>query len=283
MTSGKTSLFVIGTPIGNLEDISLRAMRVLEEADVVACEDTRKSGVLLKRHGIQSRRLVSYHKFNEAKRTAELLKLLRGGKSVALVCNAGTPGISDPGARLVRAAVENGIRVEVIPGPSAVTAALSVSCLPKEEFLFCGFIPSGATARRKKLFSMKDEPRTIVFFETANRLTKSLADMFEAFGERRIELARELTKIHEEVIRTSLSEAAATLREKPVKGEIVLIIEGAKGTTAFSSTDFKEQVRVLTEQLGISRSEAIKLVASAKGIKKQLVYREVAGHKKPKA
>ncbi len=283
MTSGKPSLFVIGTPIGNLEDISLRAMRVLDEADVVACEDTRKSGVLLKRHGIQSRRLVSYHKFNEAKRTAELLKLLRGGKSVALVCNAGTPGISDPGARLVRAAVENGIRVEVIPGPSAVTAALSISCLPKEEFLFCGFIPSRATARRKKLFSMKDEPRTMVFFETANRLTKSLADMLAAFGERRIELARELTKIHEEVIRTSLSEVAATLREKPVKGEIVLIVEGAKETTASSSTDFKEQVRILTEQLGISRSEAIKLVASAKGIKKQLVYREVAGHKKPKA
>ncbi len=276
-------LFVVGTPIGNLEDISLRAVRILREVDLVACEDTRKTRVLLKRHGIASARLVSYHKFNEAKRTAELVELFRRGKSVALVCNAGTPAISDPGERLVRAAVENGIRVEVIPGPCAVIASLSVSCLPKEEFVFCGFIPSRATARRKKFATMRDEPRTMVFFETANRLSKSLADMFAAFGERRIEIARELTKIHEEVIRASLSETAAVFQEKAVKGEIVLIVEGAKKKTASLPTDLKEKVRVLTEQLGISRSEAVKLVASAAGVKKQSLYREVAREKKPES
>lgn len=283
MTSQKPVLFVVGTPIGNLEDISLRAIRILKEVDLVACEDTRKTRVLLKRHGVPSARLVSYHKFNEAKRTEELIEFFRRGKSVALVCNAGTPGISDPGGRLVRAAVKNGVRVEVIPGPSAITAALSISSLPKNEFVFCGFIPSRATARRKKFVAMRDEPRTMVFFETANRLSKSLADMFAAFGERRIEIARELTKIHEEVIRTSLSEAAAILQEKAVKGEIVLIVEGAKKKSASLPGDLRKHVQALTEQLGISRSEAIKLVASAAGVKKQFLYREVARGKKPKA
>ena len=198
-------LFVVGTPIGNLEDVSLRAIRVLGEADVIACEDTRKTRILLVRHGVKGPRLVSYHKFNEAKRSPELLERLREGESVALVTNAGTPAISDPGERLIRAAVEAGIRVEVIPGPSAITAALSLSCLPKEEFLFCGFIPSREVARNKRFEELKDERRTLVFFETASRLTKSLADMFEIFGERKSEIARELTKIHEEVIRTSLS------------------------------------------------------------------------------
>ena len=156
MSSGRPILFVVGTPIGNLEDISLRAIRILKEADLIACEDTRKTRLLLNRHGIPSARLISYHKFNEAKRTEELLRLFGQGKSVALVCNAGTPGISDPGARLVQAAVEKGIRVEVVPGPSAITAALSVSCLARDEFLFCGFIPSRSATRRKKFVSMSD-------------------------------------------------------------------------------------------------------------------------------
>jgi len=248
--TGEAVLFVVATPIGNLEDTSLRAIRILKGVDFIACEDTRKTRFLLTRHGITPSHLVSYHKFNEAKRTVELLEALRLGKSVALVSNAGTPGISDPGARLVQAAVENEVRVEVIPGPSAITAALSVSCLPKEEFVFCGFIPRRETARRKKFAGMKDEERTMVFFETANRLAKSLADMEAAFGDRKVEIARELTKIHEEVIRTSLSEAMARLQEKRVKGEIVLIVEGAR--------------------------EAI---ASATGVEKRNLYRELAREK----
>jgi len=285
MTSEKPVLFVVGTPIGNLEDISLRAIRILKEVDLIACEDTRKTRVLLKRHGIASARLVSYHKFNEAKRTEELIELLRRGKSVALVCNAGTPCISDPGARLVRGAVEGGIRVEVIPGASAITAALSVSCLPKDEFLFCGFVPSRVAARKKKFLSMKEEPRTMVFFETANRLLKSLADMFAAFGERKIEIARELTKIHEEVIRTCLSGAAGALASPTggVKGEIVLIVEGARKKSAPLPDDVGKRVRVLAEQLGISTSEAVRLLASVTGVKRQKLYREIAEEKEPEA
>jgi 16S rRNA (cytidine1402-2'-O)-methyltransferase len=261
-------LYVVATPIGNLEDITLRAIRVLSEADVVACEDTRKTRVLLERHGIPPTRLVSFHKFNEAKRTA-------------LVCNAGTPGISDPGARLVQAAVENGIRVEVVPGPSAITAALSLSCLTHEEFVFCGFLPPRSTTRRKVFFKSKNEPRTLVFFETANRLCDSLADMLEVLGDRRIEIARELTKVHEEVIRTSLSSAASDLRDKTIKGEIVLIIEGAKEPPSAPASDLNEEVHSAIKQLGISRSEAAKLIASARGIRKQDVYRALARKDKP--
>ncbi len=276
MTPTKPILFVIGTPIGNLEDISLRALRIFKEADIIACEDTRKTRLLLERHGISPPRLISYHKFNEAKRTVEFLALFQEGKSIALVCNAGTPGISDPGARLVQAAVENSVRVEVIPGPSAITAALSISCLPRDEFVFCGFLPSRSGTRKKKLMSMQNETRTMVFFETANRLAKSLAEMLTIFGERRIEIARELTKIHEEVIRTSLSQAEGLLSEKPLKGEIVLIVKGAKEVAASTPTDLKEHVRSLMEQSGLSLSETVKLVASAKGIKKQDIYRELS-------
>jgi 16S rRNA (cytidine1402-2'-O)-methyltransferase len=269
-------LYVVATPIGNLEDITLRAIRVLSEADIVASEDTRKTRILLDRHGIPPTRLVSFHKFNEAKRTAELIQRLREGTSVALVCNAGTPGISDPGPRLVQAAVENGIRVEVVPGPSSITAAVSVSCIPHEEFVFCGFLPPRSSARRKKFFSIKNEPRTLLFFETANRLGDSLKDMFEVLGDRRIEIARELTKVHEEVIRTSLASAASDLEDKTIKGEIVLIVEGAKEAVSATASDLGEEVRSVMKQLGISRSEAAKLVASARGIRKQDVYRALA-------
>jgi len=276
MSSAEPILYLVGTPIGNLEDISLRAIRILAETDLIACEDTRKTRVLLKRHAISSARLVSYHKFNEAKRTVELVQHFRKGESIALVCNAGTPGISDPGARLVQAAVKNGVRVEVVPGPSAITAALSISCLARDEFVFSGFIPPRSTTRRKKFITLKNEPRTLVFFETAIRLGKSLADMLAVFGDRKLEIARELTKIHEEVIRTSLSPALADLQKKPLKGEIVLIVEGAKETAASHVTDLRQEVKSLQEQLSISRSEAVKLVASARGLRKQDVYRELA-------
>ena len=281
MSSPTPVLYVVATPIGNLEDITLRAIRVLSEADIVACEDTRKTRVLLERHGIPPTRLVSFHKFNEAKRTVELIQRLRDGASVALVCNAGTPGISDPGARLVQAAVQDGIRVEVVPGPSATTAALSVSCLPHEEFVFCGFLPPRSTTRRKKFFTIKNEPRTLVFFETANRLGDSLADMLEVLGDRRIEIARELTKVHEEMIRTSLSSAASDLRDKTIKGEIVLIVEGAKEPAPAPAEDLEKELHTAMKQLGISRSEAAKLIASARGIRKQDVYRALARKGEP--
>lgn len=281
MSSSFSVLYVVATPIGNLEDITLRAIRVLSGADIVACEDTRKTRFLLEKHGITPTRLVSFHKFNEAKRTAELIQRLRDGASVALVCNAGTPGISDPGARLVQAAVENGIRVEVVPGPSAITAALSTSCLPHEQFVFCGFLPPRSSTRRNKFLILKNQPRTLLFFETANRLDASLKDMFDVLGDRRIEIARELTKVHEEVIRTSLSSAASELKDKTIKGEIVLIVEGAKDTVSAPASDIGEEVRSVMKQLGISRSEAAKLVASARGIRKQDVYRALARKGKP--
>lgn len=276
MSCPSSVLYVVATPIGNLEDMTLRAIRILSEVDIIACEDTRKTRILLGRHGIAQPRLLSFHKFNEAKRTAELIQRLREGTSVALVCNAGTPGISDPGARLVQAAVANDIRVEVLPGPSAITAALSVSCLPHDEFAFCGFLPPRSSTRRKMLFAIKNEPRTLLFFETAHRLCSSLKDMFEVLGDRKVEIARELTKVHEEVIRTSLSRAGNDLSGRTIKGEIVLIAEGAKECVSESESDLGEEVRSVMKQLGISRSEAAKLVASARGIRKQDVYRALA-------
>jgi 16S rRNA (cytidine1402-2'-O)-methyltransferase len=279
MTSAAPILFVVGTPIGNLEDLSLRAVRILRETDIIACEDTRKTLILLRKHAISSKRLISCHKYNEAKRVDEFLRFLREGNSVALVSNAGMPGISDPGDRLLRAAVEAGIRVEVIPGPSSLTAALSVSLLPRDEFLFCGFIPSRPVARKKKFFTLRNEPRTMVFFETANRLDNSLADMSAVFGDRKVEIARELTKIHEEVIRTSLSQSPAVLRDKTIKGEIVLIVEGATATEELSPVGLGDEVRQLMEELRISKSEAVTLVASARGVRKQQIYRELTGRR----
>ena len=225
MTTMTGKLFVVGTPIGNLEDITFRAVRVLREADVVAAEDTRRTGVLLAHFEIR-KPLVSCHEFNEARRSAELLQRLRDGARVALVSDAGMPTLSDPGLRMVRAALEAGISVEIIPGPSAITAALAGSGLAAEPFLFYGFLPHKSAQRRKMLTELVPLPWTLVFFESPHRIVRSLSDLREVLGNRRVVLARELTKKFEEFMRGDLDGLLKMLENRTVKGEITLVIEG---------------------------------------------------------
>ncbi|HEV2763744.1 MAG TPA: 16S rRNA (cytidine(1402)-2'-O)-methyltransferase, partial [Pyrinomonadaceae bacterium] len=205
MTNRPGTLYLVATPIGNLEDITRRALRVLSEVDLVACEDTRHTRQLLERYGID-RPTVSYHEHNEQERAAELASRLAAGESVALVSDAGTPAVSDPGFRLVRACVEQGVAVVPVPGPSAFVAALVASGLPTDEFYFGGFLPARTHARRARLEEVRALRATLVFYETPHRLAHALADALELLGEREAAVARELTKLHEEIVRGRLSE-----------------------------------------------------------------------------
>jgi 16S rRNA (cytidine1402-2'-O)-methyltransferase len=270
------TLYVVATPIGNLEDISFRAVRILGEVDRIACEDTRQTRKLLDRHGI-SKPLVSYHEHNEQVRSGELLLELLAGKNIALVSDAGTPLIADPGYRLVQQAREQGIVVCPIPGPSAVLAALSASGLPTDSFLFQGFLPSKKAQRRKVLEDLKTSPATLVFFETPHRILETLQDIAETLGPRAVVLARELTKIHEEFLRGTPVELGETLgKRQSVKGEIVLMI-GKSQTREVDTTPLDAAVEKLV-QIGISRMDAIKTVARQRGLSKREVYKRLNEH-----
>lgn len=218
-------LYVVGTPIGNLEDITLRAVRVLGEVAAIACEDTRQTVKILNRYGIR-KPLISYFQPREGQRIPEILRLLEEGKDVALVSDAGTPGISDPGFPLIREALKKGVAVVPIPGPAAVTAALSAAGLPTHRFLFAGFPPPKATGLRKLLESLAREEATLVFYLPTRRLTEFLAAVLEVLGDRRVVVARELTKIHEEFLRGTASELAAALGSRTLKGEATVLVEG---------------------------------------------------------
>ena len=266
------SLFIISTPIGNLEDITLRAVRLLGEADVIACEDTRQTRKLLDHFGI-SKPMLSYHEHNEASRSAELIEKLIAGENVALVSDAGTPLISDPGYRLVAATIANGISVVPIPGPSAVMAALAAAGLPTDSFRFCGFLPPKTSQRRKLLEELKNESATLVFYEAPHRVLDALDDIAAAMGKRPVVIARELTKIHEEFLRGSAAEVRAQLAQRPVvRGEIVLLIGKAERAAPIDDTPVEEAVGAL-EQQGVSRMDAIKQVAKARGMSKRNCYR----------
>ncbi len=217
-------LFVVATPIGNLEDITLRALRTLESADLIAAEDTRHTRKLLSRHGITGKRLESFHDHNKEARTPSLLQRLREGESVALVTDSGTPGISDPGYYLVKRAIEGDLPVVPIPGPSAVTAALSCSGLPTDRFTFEGFLPVKAGRRLRRLEVLGEESRTVVLYESPHRIVKLLRELQEIMGERQVVVIRELTKIHEEKIRGTPGEIAEALAAKKPKGEFVVLI-----------------------------------------------------------
>jgi 16S rRNA (cytidine1402-2'-O)-methyltransferase len=219
-------LFVVGTPIGNLEDVTLRALRVLGEVAAIACEDTRQTLKILNRYGIR-KPLISYYQPREGQRVPEIIRLLREGRDVALVSDAGTPGISDPGFPLIRAALKEDIAVVPIPGPSAVTAALAASGLPTHRFCFAGFPPPKRSGLRKCLQSLSHEEATLIFFLPTRRIPEFLAAVGEVLGDRRVVVARELTKIHEEFLRGKASELAAALGGKILKGEATLLIEGA--------------------------------------------------------
>ncbi len=218
-------LFVVGTPIGNLEDITLRALRVLGEVAAVACEDTRQTIKLLNRYGIK-KPLISYFHPREGQRIPEIIRLLEGGGDVALVSDAGTPGISDPGFPLIREALKKGLEVVPIPGPSAVTAALSAAGLPTHRFLFAGFPPPKDAAVRRLLEGLAKEEATLVFYLPTRRLAEFLSAIGEVLGDRRVVVARELTKIHEEFLRGTASELSASFEERTPKGEATVLVEG---------------------------------------------------------
>ncbi|MDW7980369.1 MAG: 16S rRNA (cytidine(1402)-2'-O)-methyltransferase [Verrucomicrobiales bacterium] len=217
------TLYLVATPIGNLQDITLRALAVLKNCDFIAAEDTRRTGLLLKHFGI-TKPLLSYYKFNEARRARELIELLRTGKTVALVTDAGTPGISDPGQRVVEAAVAAGMRVEPVPGPCAFIAALTASGLPTDEVHFLGFLPRKPGQRRAKLESLRAIPGTLVLYEAPHRLDKLLTELCEVFPNRRVVLARELTKKFEEFLRGTPSELRELAGARRLKGEFVIVI-----------------------------------------------------------
>ena len=268
------TLFVVATPIGNLEDLSPRARQTLAEVDLVAAEDTRHTGRLLSHLGLKTRQF-SLHEHNEARASATLVEKLLAGKSVALVSDAGTPLVSDPGYRLVQAAHANAVRVVPVPGPSAVTAALSVSGLPTDRFAFEGFPPARAAARRKWLQVRAADPRTLLFFEAVHRIEATLADMAEIFGtDRGAFLGRELTKLHEECRRASLGELLGDLRDGsiPCKGEFVIAVHGAdEGAAATFDAD-----RLLAELVDVlPPKKAAAIAARVTGEKRNALYQRL--------
>jgi 16S rRNA (cytidine1402-2'-O)-methyltransferase len=243
---------------------------------LIATEDTRTARILLGRYEIK-KHLISYYDPQEETKSRGIVEKLKNGVKVALISESGTPGVSDPGFRLVRAAITAGIAVVPVPGPSSVLAALVVSGLPTNRFTFEGFLPARASARKKKLVSLRDDERTLIFFESPRRLLRTLEDIERALGPRRIAVARELTKKFEEVIRGTISEVRSRMAPGKVRGEVVLVVEGRQGPPAGSSSGLPlpEQVKALEKELGISRMEAIKLVAKTSGVGKSKVYRAV--------
>ena len=217
-------LFVVTTPIGNMQDITYRAIETLRDVDLIACEDTRRAGIFLKKIGIK-KRLISYYDQNEKRRVAQFVPMLRQGKNIALITNAGTPVISDPGYILVRECLKQSIRVVIVPGASAITGALAISGLPANRFVFEGFLPKKKGRRTKALAGLRDESRTIVLFESPSRITRLLEEILEYIGDRRITLCREMTKVHEEVIHGRVSEVAKQLGS--TKGEFTIVMEGS--------------------------------------------------------
>jgi 16S rRNA (cytidine1402-2'-O)-methyltransferase len=224
-TTNKGTLYLVSTPIGNLEDITIRALRVLGEVDLVAAEDTRRTRLLLQRHRI-SQQMTSYHDHNKESRARLLLQKLLAGKSVALTSDAGTPGISDPAFYLVRLAIEHGVPVVPVPGPTALISALIVSGLPPNRFAFEGFLPTKSGRRRARLKALVHEERTILFFESPHRLRRTLEDIMEVMGDRRAAVARELTKKFEEVVRGSVAQLLDHFEEKRIRGEVVIVLAG---------------------------------------------------------
>ena len=276
--TGGPSLYLVATPIGNLEDITLRALRVLKEVDLIACEDTRQTLKLLSHYGIQTR-LVSYHEHNEMTKAAELIVDLEGGAKIALVTDAGMPGISDPGFRLIALAIRHHVPVIPIPGASAFLAALVASGLPTDSFRFSGFLPSKAGQRRKLLESVKASPRTQVFYEAPHRLLDTLTDVVEVLGEdRHVVVAREVTKIHEEFLRGRAESVLKLLNSRgSVKGEITLLIAKAEDGAiqqVSETVSLGQRVRDIMKEDKSDEKTALKKVAKERGIGKSEAYRE---------
>ena len=272
-------LYLVATPIGNLDDITYRAIKVLGEVNLIACEDTRHTRKLLTHYGI-STRTISYHEHNERERAAELVKRLNAGESVAVVSDAGTPGISDPGFRLVQLAIENQVRIVPVPGPSAMVNAIIASGLPTDEFLFGGFLPARSGARRTRLESLATIPATLIFYEAPHRLASALADAAEVLGNRQAVVARELTKLHEEIVRGSLDELAQRYASENVRGEIVLVIDRGSGdlTTHLTTNRIGDLVSSFENQ-GLDHRAALKKAARELGISRDEAYRRLTAER----
>jgi 16S rRNA (cytidine1402-2'-O)-methyltransferase len=273
MTPG--TLYLVATPIGNLADITQRALQILNDVDLIACEDTRHTHKLLNHYGL-STNTISYHEHNEQKRATELIDRLKQGTNIAVVSDAGTPSISDPGFRLVRAAIENDITIVPIPGPSALITALIAAGLPTDEFFFAGFLPARANARRARLSELQSVPGTLIFYEAPHRLAQTLKDAYEILGEREAVVARELTKLHEEIRRGRLSELTTDYTEKTdARGEIVVLIDrnviGAAATETVSVATLVNQY----EQDGLDHRAALKKAARELGLSRAEAYRKL--------
>lgn len=273
------TLYLVATPIGNLDDITLRAIKVLGDVNLIACEDTRHTRKLLNHYNI-STRTISYHEHNERERAVELLERLQHGESIAVVTDAGTPGISDPGFRLVQLANENDIRVVPVPGAVAFVNALVASGIPADEFFFAGFLPSRTAARRAKLKELQSLPATLIFYEAPHRLAASLRDAAQILGHRDAVVARELTKLHEEIARGSLGELASRYESENVRGEIVLVIErGSAETEAVSATRNIADLVKSFETEGMDHRAALKKVARELGLSRDEAYRRLAAER----
>src|SRR5262245_36610542 len=266
-------LYVVATPLGNLEDITLRALRVLKDVDLIACEDTRHTRRLLDHLGIR-KRTISYHEHNEQARAPELVQRLLGGESIALVTDAGTPGISDPAYRIVTAAIERGVTIVPIPGPAAMIAAVIASGLPTDCFLFTGFLPQKKFARRTKLNELKNERATLVFYEAPHRIRETLVDLLETLGDRDAVLCRELTKLHEEFIRGKISEIISHFEINQPRGEMTLVIAGERGDNflPLESISISQQVEQLMHDRNLGRNDALKVAAASRGLSKRAAY-----------
>jgi 16S rRNA (cytidine1402-2'-O)-methyltransferase len=269
-------LYVVATPIGNLEDITYRALRVLREAGVIACEDTRQTRKLLEHYGIATP-TISYHEHNEMQRAEELLSKLEAGVTVAQVSDAGMPGISDPGYRVIKRAIDRGITVVPIPGPSALTAALVGSGLPSDAFEFRGFLPAKSGQRRTALESLRNTAHTIVVYEAPHRIREALEDVVSVLGSARpVVVARELTKIHEEFIRGTAAQVLARLLAREIKGEITLLIgPGASQSESAPTKDVASRLSEIMREQQIDEKSALKVLAKEQGLSKSEVYREV--------
>jgi 16S rRNA (cytidine1402-2'-O)-methyltransferase len=278
--AAKPALYLVATPIGNLEDITLRALRVLKEVDLIACEDTRQTQKLLNHYAIATR-TTSYHEHNEAERAAELVKRMQDGVSVALVTDAGMPGISDPGYRLIALAIQHGLPVVPVPGASAFLSALVASGLPTDSFRFNGFLPAKRGERRAVLEQIKKSPRTQVFYEAPHRIVETLADVVEVLGSlRNVVIAREVTKLHEEFLRGNAGEVLENLKAREsVRGEITLLIGKTEADESSSAEPARVSVRQRVTQImaeeKIDEKAALKKVAKERGVSKSEAYREM--------
>ena len=275
VNDSRGKLFVVGTPIGNLDDITFRAIHTLKDADLIACEDTRRTQKLLNHYNIKTE-TISYHQHNELTRAPELILEMEEGGNVALVSDAGMPGVSDPGYRLVHLAVRHGIPVIPIPGASAFVAALAASGLAVDRFQFVGFLPSKKAARRKALMHLRTSNQTLVFYEAPHRLKEMLGDVEDVLGDRPVVVARELTKIHEEFLRGPASEVVTQLGKGTVKGEVTVLVGLPEGPIRYSADNHPlhaDLERVMTER-GLDLKAALKAVARERGISKSEAYRQ---------